>query len=440
MSTALQPGEDNKEVVDLISDPPKKIPKCSCDPTKDSVWYCTACKLSFCEACDSGIHSFQAFKSHERVSVSKAPTITSLGCSEHKDEQVRFFCLTCSKPVCRDCKDSVLGKHSSHQLSALGDAVNAMNDKVSATMTTALKMFEQYSLELKTLTEKAAEQFAIEAEFFANRQKAFDSLHSSAVKELENLSLIDARFKSDLEKIEQLRSQSSAVEFLVFADECKTRFEKAVQRYVEHSAAMGSSLQILNQSYNGYGLAFQTDPKILRWEEGKFQSMILNAVQEKKLSEWLGPNLTKTRLLYRASRDGFGDASFHSKCDGRGATLTVVRSTTNHLFGGYASKPWHSRNDHGNADGSWLFTLTQDSPCKFPAKQGSALHMYGGIGYGPWFGSGKGLSLFTDSNSSMGNYTNVNGEIYDNVGRNGKTALCGAESFQTTEIEVFEVQ
>ena len=47
----------------------------------------------------------------------------------------------------------------------------------------------------------------------------------------------------------------------------------------------------------------------------KFQT-VLNVWFENEQQEW--------QLLYRASKDGFSAASFHTKCDGHSPTLTVV--------------------------------------------------------------------------------------------------------------------
>ena len=45
------------------------------------------------------------------------------------------------------------------------------------------------------------------------------------------------------------------------------------------------------------------------------------------------------RLLSRASRDGFAAATFHSKCDNKGSTVTIVKSGSN-IFGGFTEQSW----------------------------------------------------------------------------------------------------
>ena len=47
-------------------------------------------------------------------------------------------------------------------------------------------------------------------------------------------------------------------------------------------------------------------------------------------------------LLYRASRDGWASSTFHSYCDNKGSTVTVIKSGNN-IFGGYTEQSWQSK-------------------------------------------------------------------------------------------------
>ena len=50
---------------------------------------------------------------------------------------------------------------------------------------------------------------------------------------------------------------------------------------------------------------------------------------------------TKGNLLYRAIRDGFTSQAFHSKCNGKRNTITIIKNNLNYMFGGYASSAWN---------------------------------------------------------------------------------------------------
>ena len=61
------------------------------------------------------------------------------------------------------------------------------------------------------------------------------------------------------------------------------------------------------------------------------------------LSNWLRPVVQingQWILCWRASLHGWTVATFHSLCDNKGPTVTIVKDTNNNIFGGYTSKPW----------------------------------------------------------------------------------------------------
>ena len=72
-------------------------------------------------------------------------------------------------------------------------------------------------------------------------------------------------------------------------------------------------------------------------------SVILSTDQRETLVIWLKESRALTndndKLLYRASRNGWAASNFHSCCDNKGPTVTVVKSG-NCIFGGYTEKNW----------------------------------------------------------------------------------------------------
>ena len=61
-----------------------------------------------------------------------------------------------------------------------------------------------------------------------------------------------------------------------------------------------------------------------------------------QLSEWLKPvsqSNTHWNLCWRASRDGSAASTFHSLCNGKGPTVTIIKVNQN-IFGGYVSVSW----------------------------------------------------------------------------------------------------
>ena len=63
----------------------------------------------------------------------------------------------------------------------------------------------------------------------------------------------------------------------------------------------------------------------------------------KTLRGWLSPVARSVnsawKLCWRASVDGWAGRIFHSRCDGKGATVTIIR-VGKYIFGGYTSRSW----------------------------------------------------------------------------------------------------
>ena len=68
--------------------------------------------------------------------------------------------------------------------------------------------------------------------------------------------------------------------------------------------------------------------------------ILTNDAHRSVLKSWLPRG--KWRVLFRASRDGFAAATFHSECDNKGPTVTIVKSGNN-IFGGFTEVSWASK-------------------------------------------------------------------------------------------------
>ena len=71
-----------------------------------------------------------------------------------------------------------------------------------------------------------------------------------------------------------------------------------------------------------------------------YSSLILDGKAEflEQLTTWLDGE-TNWHLCYRASKYGWRSADFHSRCDFKGPTVTIVR-VGYYIFGGYSDIPW----------------------------------------------------------------------------------------------------
>ena len=116
-------------------------------------------------------------------------------------------------------------------------------------------------------------------------------------------------------------------------------------------------------------------------------------------------------LLYRASRDGRTNAAFHARCDGKGPTLTALRSANGCVFGGFAAVSWASVRFGVSvkAPGSWLFSLVGvrgSRPLRMDlvnANHAQAVYHYSDLG--PLFGYAADLCV----NWTSGHYSRATG-------------------------------
>ncbi len=155
---------------------------------------------------------------------------------------------------------------------------------------------------------------------------------------------------------------------------------------------------------------------------------------------------SKGTLLFRATRDGFDSQAFHSKCDGKGNTISIIKSNLDYVFGGYASSAWNSSGGFINDPNAFLFSLRRAGVSfkdKFTIKQ-TEYALQGNSGYGPTFGYGYDIYICNQSNTKMGSYCNFgysynlpDGYTYNG---NARDFLAGNyNQWKTTEIEVYQI-
>jgi hypothetical protein len=146
-------------------------------------------------------------------------------------------------------------------------------------------------------------------------------------------------------------------------------------------------------------------------------------------------------LLYRGSRDGVQGSSFHSRCDGKPHTITIIETTKGYIFGGYTPIPWESSSGTYKTDdslSSFIFTLKNPqntNPRLFQLKPANKVHAIRcQSNYGPIFGGGHDFDVDLSGSPS----STILGHSYNNdTGANGQTVLAGESTFMVKEIEVF---
>jgi hypothetical protein len=152
-------------------------------------------------------------------------------------------------------------------------------------------------------------------------------------------------------------------------------------------------------------------------------------------------------LFYKATRDGFGVSSFHSKCDGKANTVTIINTNSNYVLGGYKSAAWSSNAGYISDSAAFIFSLRRNG-VSFNDKFGVTMPnnaIYGVSIYGPIFGAGFDIYVDDNSNVVTGSVTYFGNSYalpawYTYRTSRAQTFLAGSyNSWLTTEIEVFQL-
>lgn len=138
-------------------------------------------------------------------------------------------------------------------------------------------------------------------------------------------------------------------------------------------------------------------------------------------------------LIYRASRDGDSSKSFHSKCDGKSNTLTVIKSSVGKRFGGFSVGEWSTEQSYSKDENAFLFSI-DDKQFYFIKKEQSDYAIFSNPNYGPAFG--KGPDFYISSNC-RNNSSFIKQESFD---YNGKTdTLVGGKKFSAIDYEIYQI-
>lgn len=139
-------------------------------------------------------------------------------------------------------------------------------------------------------------------------------------------------------------------------------------------------------------------------------SNILNDKQLEEVLELcnLNTNRINFKLLYRASRDGFGAQDFHSKCDDYARTLTIIKTSDLHVFGGWTSASWASKGMWKTDETAFLFSYINKTNEKMIIKCTQPQYaIYCNAIYGPTFGGGHSIYISDQSNTNTMSHSNL---------------------------------
>jgi cell division protein FtsI/penicillin-binding protein 2 len=197
-----------------------------------------------------------------------------------------------------------------------------------------------------------------------------------------------------------------------------------------------------------------TIDKLIKWKEDKEKNKeekVKNQIDSKIIYNqdaiFISDRLTDKdysdrkvifNLVYRASRDGANAQSYHSKCDGKINTVTVVQTVKGSKFGGYTETQIQDGNIGYKDPNSFIFSLNKMKIYENLNKDNNVIRHY--KDNGPFFVGGFVIfdGNFNDNNS---NYICDKSSSFNFFSDKEKEYEInnGEKYFHIKELEVFEI-
>ena len=163
------------------------------------------------------------------------------------------------------------------------------------------------------------------------------------------------------------------------------------------------------------------------------KKLILKEEEYKLINEFIDPTKhMKLKLLYSTAVADFNSMSFHRLCNGKGPTLTVVKSSNGKRFGGYASVSWENRQQYVRDDNAFLFSLDLKKCFK---KKSKCSALYDQTDCGPTFGEGHDLHISNTCKVQNGSCCNAPSTYTEATTKD----LSGEKNFVVEDYEVYSV-
>lgn len=164
-----------------------------------------------------------------------------------------------------------------------------------------------------------------------------------------------------------------------------------------------------------------------------YESNIIQKNEIPLMIGWLPKHPLKIIKLYDTQIDTHNAGAFHQKCDDKGTTIVLVKTSSNNRFGGYTSKSWGSSGGAYVGDTSaFLFSL--DSKKKYIVNTPNYA-IYCNATYGPTFGNGHDLHIANYGPQNNSNYTKGMAYPLETINELNK----GVQNFTAKNYEVYQI-
>ena len=214
--------------------------------------------------------------------------------------------------------------------------------------------------------------------------------------------------------------------------------KKDIENFKKENTKLKEEIKQIKNILEPINKNFQKKKSVIM-EENEFD-FIREEIETK-----LKNKIKKIKKLYQATTDGLSAINFHSKCDNKSNTLTLIKSEGNRRFGGFVAQVWDS-SGWKKDENAFLFSLDKKKIYKIKP---NAPAIWCDKSYGPNFGHNSG-GIFGNSHdicmafkpfAHIHTYEFSPNSSYDFSGDNDALSECGRlqKSVTISEFEVFQI-
>ena len=114
------------------------------------------------------------------------------------------------------------------------------------------------------------------------------------------------------------------------------------------------------------------------------ESKLINYPMFIKINNWINQRKSLNfQLIFSALINGDKAENVHKNCDGKGPTVTIIKSKNGHIFGSYLTIPFSSDDKPHYDEKAFLFSLTNNKKFNIKIKEKAVCHY---LKWGPYIG------------------------------------------------------
>ena len=174
----------------------------------------------------------------------------------------------------------------------------------------------------------------------------------------------------------------------------------------------------------------------------KSENILLNEEETNMVKDWIlkrmkseGKKVEMTRLYKLKNINGDSYSTFHSYCNGKNYTLTLIRTSRGYRCGGFITQSWSSSGNYITDKNAFLFSLEFKE--MYPVNIDGTNAIYDNGSYCPTFGNGHDLYIANGCSSNYSSYCNF---PYAYYGTKQRCLTGGVYNFKVDDMEVYQIK